>query len=241
MGCTNTRPNLSEEEILLTSWEEVLGFCSNDVRRVDYIIRKHAFGKIIHKNHMNAAIRSLKLRKLNDTEYPHIQDFYKVIETSEGYKFQEFLVIGILFAARPRDKKAKLLFEAFDRNAEDKLNAELLSDLFKMIADICIDISPKLFNDRDELRKAKVQSYLGRLRNDKLQFVSEMVKNVLGDRKEVTKQEFQMFFLDEKYQHFFHTYEIRKTIEKLKKAPPKVNSGEFMSNGSASSKQIHQF
>lgn len=235
MGCTHTHPDLSEEEVLLTSWEEVLGFYSHDVRKIDLLIRKHSFGKYIHKNHMNAVIKSLKLLKINDTQHPHVQDFYKMYETSEGYLFQEFLVTGILLSAKPQPKKSKLLFEAFDKNAEDVLSGEGLGDMFKLIADICLDYVTTLFRDRDELRRSKVQSYIARLRSNKLNFVSKMVKKVLAGKMEVSKSDFENIFKEDT---LFNTYEIRKAIEKVNKSPPISSSSEFKSNKSGSNDPI---
>lgn len=231
MGCTHTHPDLSEEEVLLTSWEEVLGFCPHDVRKIDLLIRKHSFGKYIHKNHLNAVIKSLKLLEMNDTQHPHVQDFYKMYETGEGYLFQEFLVTGILLSAKPQAKKAKLLFEAFDKNAEDVLSGEKLGDMFKMIADICVDYVTMLFSDRDELRRSKVQSYIGRLRSSKLNFVSKMVNKLLAGKSQVSKIDFENILKEDT---LFNTYEIRKAIEKLKKSPPISSSSEFKSNQSGS-------
>jgi hypothetical protein len=235
MGCTHTHPDLSEEEVLLTSWEEVLGFYTHDVRKIDFLIRKHSFGKYIHKNHLNAVIKSLKLLKINDTQHPHVQDFYKMYETADGYLFQEFLVTGILLSAKPQDKKSKLLFEAFDKNAEDVMGGEGLGDMFKMIADICVDYVTMLFSDRDELRKAKVQSYIARLRSNKLNFVSKMVKKVLAGKSQVSKIDFMNIFKEDT---LFNTYEIRKAIEMVRKSPPMSTSSEFKSNQSASNDPI---
>ena len=131
MGCYSFK--LDSKEKMISQYEKALGFNSNSVKLIDFILRKYSTQSKLNPSQFADASHELGLRLNN------FSIFYETISGSHDLDLHTVLILGIYLGKGDSSEKALLLFQMLDTQTTGEIYVPDSLDLFDIIADIFVN------------------------------------------------------------------------------------------------------
>ena len=137
MGCTDSRTEKLDEEKVINSHEQLLGFSKYTSRKVDLVFRKFAYNETFNENQWSEVCSNLRLA--TSDIHGTITKFYKQFERNGKYDLKPLLLLSIMLTRGTEVEKAKLLFEIYDYDCTLDLERSEVSTMISDMINIAVD------------------------------------------------------------------------------------------------------
>lgn len=180
MGCTDSRAGKLDEEKVISTREQILGFSKHNCRKADLVFRKFAYNEAFNENQWSEVCASMKLA--NEDPYGVIRNFYKQFERNGKYDLKFLLVLSILLTRGTEVEKAKLLFEIYDCDCTLTMDRNEITTMISDIIHISVDKLPILSLDDPSLGEevTKLTTYILKLKYRHKDAVSKLTTEIMN-------------------------------------------------------------
>ncbi|OMJ82918.1 hypothetical protein SteCoe_16249 [Stentor coeruleus] len=195
MGCTDSKDNLTPEELAIMNGELSLMYQAYQASDVDLVYRKYSNDGIININQWQNVSSKLKLAAYSAPMPPKIQKFYDSLKAENKYKLRDLLVIGIYLSTGKSIDKARLLFEAYDENDAKVLSKGDIQQMTSFIVEVAVEKTCVLIQDDDpnNVQPEEMAKFLQKLRTVKNKGKQELCKMFLGGNPALTELTMEKF------------------------------------------------
>lgn len=213
MGCTFSKRNVKEEELVLIIAEEKLRYFQHTCKELDFIHRKYSFSGKINPFQLTEISAKLGLAAGNLKKNSTLNTFYSYFLENEAYSLDKILILTILTGKGLTSEKARLLFEIKDKLSSRKLKKESVESLVNTLIDISVDALPSLYNKSQFDGEDNIIRYINRIKAALPKAVPELVNLFLnGEKDEISIEDFIDNFRDTKMLKILNPSEIRSFI-----------------------------
>lgn len=189
MGCTSSNRILSEEERLIQTHEQRLGFNKSSTSRIDAVFRKFARVGQLNSNQFADAVVHLSLATEDSIPSSSLKEFYKKFQVGEdSYSFNELAVLGIMLGHGGFSEKARLLFEVNDVTGRRTLNSEQIRALIETLHEVICTRLPSLVTGPKQA--SIISQYTAKMQRDKARSISQLTSALSGASESVSLETF---------------------------------------------------
>lgn len=182
MGCSDSKEDLTPEEIAIINGELRLLYQQYTVTDVDLVYRKYSKGGQVNLNQWKDISNKLKIAIYTSPVAPEIQALFDSLKTDNLYSLQDLLVLSIYLSIGTSQDKARLLFEAYDDSDDKLLSKSDLQKLSGFIIEIAVEKTHPLVrsNDLNEITPEDLTKFIQKLRPVKNKGKQELLKVFMG-------------------------------------------------------------
>ncbi|OMJ69781.1 hypothetical protein SteCoe_32396 [Stentor coeruleus] len=195
MGCTDSKDNLTPEELAIMNGELSLMYQAYQASDVDLIYRKYSNDGVVNISQWQNVSSKLKISAYSIPTSPKIQKFYDSLKSENKYKLRDLLVIGIYLTTGKSIDKARLLFEAYDENDTKVLSKGDIQQMTSFIVEVAVEKTCVLVQDDDpnNVQPEDMAKFLQKLRVVKNKGKQELCKMFLGGDPALTELNMEKF------------------------------------------------
>ena len=180
MGCTDSRTEKLDEEKVINSHEQLLGFSKHTSRKADLLLRKFAYNDTFNQNQWSEVCSNLGLAT-SDIDGT-ITKFYKQFERNGKYDLKPLILLSIMLTRGTDVEKAKLLFEIYDVDCNLDLERSEISTMISDMIDIAVDKTSVLTLEDPGILEhiPKINSYIHKLMYRNKHAVNKLTSDIMS-------------------------------------------------------------
>ena len=220
MGCSNSRKEEPIEELAIVAQESFLKYSKKHCTRVDFCFRKYSSTPMININQWNEIAIDLKLQLQNTLDSPKIEAFYNQFKCEGNMVKAPLLLLGIMLGQGTTLAKAKLIFDIYDTDCEQKLTIGTIRSAIRDMVNLSVVHLPVLAMGTS-LEK-EVHAYTDKITDLTDRVEKSIVSAIVGDKEdaEIMKQmDFVVFYTKENNARLLTPTGIRSFAFKLSETP----------------------
>lgn len=219
MGCTDSRSDLSDVEMTLTTSEFLLRFHSAKVQQTDFVFRKFSSHGLVNSSQLAEALSSLSFKPKENLQ---VKAFYDSLSAAQGnISLKKLLIASILLGKGTDLEKAELLFEVFDddnsRTLPESAIRGLVDDLYEVVVLHLPTLVPTSPSTEDTV---KVQNYIEQIKFRGDRGREKLVLKLLDGKSAISVGNFKNFIVSLDNRSLMKTWGLRDFFFKVYKVTP---------------------
>ncbi|CAG9330999.1 unnamed protein product [Blepharisma stoltei] len=216
MGCASSREKLSVEEIAIIQMEEQLEFFKNTVRDVDMCFKKNSDLEHASPAQWESISIILGIKIKNTYQCPKAETLYQHYTLEDGRIIvRPLLILGIMLSSGTARRKARLIFELYDRNNTKVLPKSEIHEIIRLILDLSLIRLPELVSNKTRpcASEARIKAYVQSILTCREAAEQGMFEKFMGlenlANETIDKDEFIKHFADEETARLTAPYAVR--------------------------------
>lgn len=234
MGCTDSRSDLTEQELAITQREASLGFGSNEVVKTDFILRKLSHQRAINPTQLADACKTLNLTT-PDTSIP-VRALYDLMKVdADNYSLKSFLLLGVLLSYGATADKARILFEIYDNSCTHCIDSftvrQMVEDLYQLTV---LQLPILVIADAPIFEPSQVLGYIEQIKFRGERGKEKLANSILEGNIQIQQAAFIDFFTRDSSVQLLFTWGIRDFLFKVYQQVPSVRHMKASHNARSS-------